>query len=331
MRPPGGRAPVGKVELVGAAIVLDSACVIGYSSARMQTIYLQGRCLAPEHLDWIRDLIAAYPDWGRTRLSVHIAQQWNWRNQAGRLKDMAARTLLLKLQRRGLLQLPAAQGGVGSRPATIPKAHQLEQWTEPLIQEPLRQLLPLRVVPVASGLERGVLAKLLGQFHYLGYRRAVGENLQYLARDCQGRALAGLVFGAAAWKCAARDHYIGWDGLYRQARIHLVANNMRFLVLPWVRVGGLASHLLGLVAGRLSADWQDKYGHPIYLLETFVESGRFAGCSYRAANWLRVGQTQGRSRNDRQRALRVPCKEVYVYPLGRQFRRALLAPIPPKI
>jgi len=294
----------------------------------MQTLYIQGRRLAPEQLDWIRDLISAHPDWGRFRLSVQIAEQWNWRNDAGRLKDMAARTLLLKLQRRGLIGLPARQRGGGSRPATLPKAEAQERRTEPPIEVALRQLLPLAVVPVGSGAERGLLATLLGQFHYLGYRRPVGENLQYLARSRDGHALAGLVFGAAAWKCAPRDRYIGWDALCRQAQISLVANNMRFLILPWVRVRHLASHLLGLVARRLSADWQDKYGHPIYLLETFVERGRFAGCSYRAANWLAVGQTQGRSRNDRQRALRVPCKEVYLYPLVRQFRRALRAPTP---
>ena len=153
--------------------------------------------------------------------------------------------------------------------------------------------------------------------------------MQYLARERQGRALAGLVFGAAAWKCAPRDDYLGWDPIRRQAGVHLLANHMRFLVLPWVRVRGLASHLLGLVLRRLSSDWQDKYGHRIYLVESFVERDRFAGCSYRAANWVRVGQTQGRSRNDRQRTLRVPCKEVYLYPLARHFRRALLSPTPP--
>jgi hypothetical protein len=311
--------------------VLDSFWGTGYNIAWMQTLYIQGRSLAPAQLDWIRGLMTEHPDWGRFQLSVPIAEQWNWRNGAGRLKDMAARTLLLKLQRRGLIGLPAGRRGGGSRPAAVPQADQLALWTEPPLEAPLGQLLPLTVRPVDGGPERGLLAKLLGEFHYLGYRRPVGENLQYLARDRQGRALAGLVFGAAAWKCAPRDHYIGWDSACRQARIHLVANNMRFLVLPWVRVRHLASHLLGLVARRLSGDWQDKYGHPIHLLETFVERGRFAGCSYRAANWLGVGLTQGRSRNDRQRALRVACKEVYLYPLGRQFRRALLAPLSPVV
>lgn len=294
----------------------------------MQTLFIQGRSLSAEQLDWIQGLISEHPDWGRYRLSVHIAQQWNWRNGAGQLKDMAARTLLLKLQRRGLVDLPPRHCGGGSRPTARPEAVQLDLGTELPIEAPLYQLLPLQVVPVGGSPERGLLAKLLGRFHYLGYRRPVGENLQYLARDCHARVLGGLVFGAAAWKCAPRDQYIGWDAACRQGRVHLVANNMRFLVLPWVRVRHLASHLLGLVARRLSADWREKYGHRIYLLETFVERGRFAGCAYRAANWVGVGQTQGRSRNDGQRALQVPCKEVYLYPLARHFRRALLAAAP---
>jgi hypothetical protein len=151
------------------------------------------------------------------------------------------------------------------------------------------------------------------------YRRPVGQNLQYLVGDRSGRWLAGLVFGAAAWKCAPRDQYIGWDSRTRELHLHLVANNMRWLVLPWVRVPQLASHLLGLVAARISSDWQNKYGHRIYLLETFVERARFSGACYQAAQWIALGSTQGRSRNDSDRLLQVPCKEVYVYPLTPSF------------
>ena len=296
----------------------------------MQTLYIQGRHVGPEQLDWIRGLILAHPNWGRFRLSVHIAEQWNWRNGAGRLKDMAARTLLVKLQRRGLLALPARRGGGGSRAAAAPKTEQLALWTEPPIAGPLSRLLPVALVRVDGRPQRERLAQLLGQYHYLGYRRAVGENLQYLAQDRSGRTLACLVFGAAAWKCAVRDRYIGWEAAHRQAHLHLVANNMRFLILPWVRVRHLASHLLGLVARRVSGDWQGKYGHRIYLLETFVQYCRFEGAAYRAANWVGVGQTQGRGRNDRQRSVSVPGKEVYLYPLARGFRNALLGqPQPP--
>ena len=290
----------------------------------MQTWYIQGRTLTPEHLDWIRGVMATHPDWGRFRLSVHIAEQWDWRNGARQLKDMAARTLLRKLERRGLVELPARQsaGGGGSRRAVAPAAAPLTGWPELVLSAPLKELLPLQVALVEEA-ERPEFAGLLGRFHYLGYRRPVGQNLQYWVRERTGRVVACLVFGAAAWKCAARDHYIGWEVAGRQAQLHLVANHMRFLIVPWAKVPHLASHVLGVVARRLSRDWRDKYGHGIYLLETFVEGGRFTGRSYRAANWVYVGSTQGRSRNDRLRTLKVPAKDVYLYPLTRQFRRAL--------
>jgi Domain of unknown function (DUF4338) len=289
----------------------------------MDTLFIQGRSVAPEQLESIRQWIREHPDWGRFRLSQHIAEQWNWRNAAGRLKDMAARTLLLKLERRALLQLPKRRRAGGNRPAPVREAKQRPLLTEPLIQTRLDELLPLRFTPVDGLPERQVLAGLLSQHHYLDYRRPVGQNLQYLVGDRSGRLLAGLVFGAAAWKCAPRDQYIGWDSRTRELHLHLVANNMRWLVLPWVRVPQLASHLLGLVAARISSDWQNKYGHRIYLLETFVERARFSGACYQAAQWIALGSTQGRSRNDSDRLLQVPCKEVYVYPLTPSFRNHL--------
>jgi len=286
----------------------------------MDALFIQGRSVGPEQLEWIRQLIRMNPQWGRFRLSQHIAEQWNWRNAAGHLKDMAARTLLLKLERRALLQLPPRRRGGGSLPA---KARELQQrllLTEPLIQQRLAELLPLRLAPVDGVRERQVLTELLAQHHYLGYRRPVGQNIQYLARDGSGRVLACLVFGAAAWKCAPRDQFIGWDAPTRERHLHLVANNMRWLLLPWVRVPQLASHLLGLATARISWDWQDKYGHRIYLLETFVERERFSGACYQAAQWIALGSTQGRSRDDSERLLQVPCKDIYVYPLTPSFR-----------
>jgi len=295
----------------------------------MQTLWMQGRAITPEQVDWIGGLMRAHPGWGRTQLSLHIAEQWNWRNSAGRLKDMAARTLLLKLERRQLLALPPRQQcRGGSRPALAPRSDQRSLWEEPLLQEPLSQLLPLRVQQAQGLAERRLLARLLGQYHYLGYGRSVGENLAYVAWDRIGRLLAGAVFGAAAWKCAARDRYIGWEPAARQSNLFLVANNMRLLILPWVRVKHLASHFLGLLAGRLSADWQAKYGHRIYLLESFVDRRRFQGGCYRAANWICAGQTQGRSRNDRARTLSVPCKDIYLLGLAPQFHQVLQRPQP---
>jgi len=164
---------------------------------------------------------------------------------------------------------------------------------------------------------------LLHQYHYLGYTSAVGQNVQYLVRDRQGRDLACLLFGAAAWKTQARDVFIGWTAAQRQARLGQVANNSRFLILPWVRVPELASHILGQVARRIAADWQGRYGQRVALLETFVERGRFRGSCYRAANWICVGQTRGRTRQDRRHAVQAPVKDVWVYPLQADFRKAL--------
>ena len=181
---------------------------------------------------------------------------------------------------------------------------------------PLESVRPLRLEPVAEGTSEALLFNfLLQRYHYLGHRNCVGQNLKYLACDRQGRPLACLLFGAAAWKAAARDRWIGWNAQERQRHLGLVSNNARFMVLPWVKVPGLASHLLGRVAARLAADWQQKYGQPLYLLETFVEAPRFAGTCYRAAGWQLVGLTTGRTRNDNGSKPRTALKAIYLKPL----------------
>jgi hypothetical protein len=177
----------------------------------------------------------------------------------------------------------------------------------------------------AQAAERAWVRAALGRHHYLGFGGAVGENLQYVARDGQGRPLACLVFGAAAWKCQARDQFIGWSPEQQKRNLGRLANNTRFLILPSVRVPHLASWLLGRVSRRLSRDWQAKYGHPIAALETFVERERFRGTAYRAANWRAVGATTGRTRQDRHTCIQAPVKDVYLYPLRRNFREALQA------
>jgi hypothetical protein len=243
---------------------------------------------------------------------------------------MAARTLLLKLEERGLIGLPARRRASPNRmrhkqvPALDPSVSQ-----EP-IQRPLAHLRPLELREVSADVpaDRGLFEALLHQFHYLSYRSPVGENLQYLARERAGRPVACVLFGAAAWQCADRDQHIGWDAATRAARLHLLANNSRFLVMPWVRTLCLASHVLSLVVRRIGADWQRKYGHPIHLLETFVERERFAGTCYQAANWIRVGQTKGRTRQDAPDGQRyeTPIKDIYLFPLHRRFAQRLRQP-----
>ena len=286
------------------------------------TITLQGREIGENDLGFIRGLLEDHPDWSRWKLSKVLCEAWNWRNAAGQLKDMAGRTLLLKLQGRGHIQLPARR--------QTPASRMRQTQVQPLvcddspITSSLAQVGPLQVAEVSrdrSG--RQEVAAALRQFHYLGFGGAVGENLQYTVRAGSGRLLACLVFGAPAWKCQGRDASIGWDIDQRRRHLSHVANNIRFLILPWVQVPSLASRVLGEVSRQLCADWQAKYGHPIHLLETFVEQNRFRGTAYRAANWARVGQTTGRTRQDRDRSIQAPVKDVYLYGLHRKFRELL--------
>ena len=170
---------------------------------------------------------------------------------------------------------------------------------------------------------RQELAAALAQFHYLGFGGTVGENLQYTVRAGSGRLLACVVFGAAAWKCQDRDQFIGWTPEQRQRNLGLLAGNTRFLILPWVQVPHLASWTLRAALRNLSADWQSQYGHPIDLVETFVQRDRFRGTACQAANWIHVGQTTGRTRQDRASRIQAPIKDVYLFPLHRQFRERL--------
>jgi len=276
---------------------------------------MQGRRIEPAEFVQVRELVNRHPEWSRYRLSRELCVLWDWRTGTGRLKDMAARTLLGKFAERGWIQLP-------ERRACSPNRHRLARppehvWDPTPVACSLAALGEVQITEVSSRAEdRARLRSGLSAFQYLGYRAPVGENLQYLVRDGAGRWLAVMVFGAAAWKCASRDQWIGWDRGHRERNLGRVANNSRFLVFPWVRVPHLASHILGRIARRIATDWQHKYGHPVVLLESFVERDRFAGTCYRAANWRRVGETSGRSRQDRDRQLQVPVKDVYVYPLA---------------
>jgi len=286
------------------------------------SLVIQGRQIGPAELEQVRGLLAAHPDWSRYRLSRDLCRVWDWRSLAGQIKDMAARALLLKLEQRGLVALPARRRLSPNR-MRHKQIQRLQHRTDP-VGGGLRELQPLQIQELSQQPEgRPVFDSLLHQYHYLGYTSAVGQNVKYLVRDWQGRELACLLFGAAAWKTQPRDAFIGWTAAQRQAHLGRVANNSRFLILPWVRVPQLASHILGRVARRIAADWQRRYGHRVALLETFVERGRFRGSCYRAANWICVGQTRGRTRQDRQHVLQAPVKDVWVYPLQADFRKVL--------
>ena len=287
-----------------------------------ENLTIQGRPLSSQALQELRQWMGANPHWSRWRLSRELATRWDWRNAAGQLKDMAARTLLVKLQQRGLIELPARRQvptnrmRCGAPPAIVEPSE--------LISCDLADLQPLSVEEVSrQAAERAWLGGALAQFHYLGFGGAVGQNLQYLVRDGRHRPLACAVFGAAAWKCQDRERFISWSAQQRQRNLALIANNSRFLILPWVKVAHLGSWILGRVARRIAQDWQAKYGHAVVLLETFVERERFRGTVYRAANWQRVGVTAGRTRQDRHTCLQVAVKDIYVQPLCRGFRQVL--------
>lgn len=285
---------------------------------------IQGRRLTPAELAEIGNLLAAHPDWHRTRISRELCQRWDWRTETGRPKDMACRSLLLKLEARGWIRLPSRRSpSVNDRRNRQPVQIELDCG---VLEADLASLQPLRIDPVAPGSREDALFRaLLQRHHYLGLRNRVGENLGYLVWSRSGRPVAAMLFGSAAWHCQPRDAFIGWNEQQRHRHRLRLTNNTRFLIPAWVRVPHLASHVLARVLGRLDRDWRQRYGHGIELVETFVDPERFAGTSYRAAGWLPVGRTTGRGRNGPSDTASTTAKEVFVRPLGRHWRQRLCA------
>jgi hypothetical protein len=284
-------------------------------------VTIRGRQFCP-NISVIEKLLGENPGWGRTRLSVKLCELWDWRAPNGQLKDMACRNLLLRLEQAGRIRLPPRQ-----RKSTNADRNHSPPWVphaSDSIEGPLKTLLPLQITCVATGCEQDRLFRyLVAHHHYLGCRNVAGENMKYLIYSCDGRILACMLFGAAAWKSAPRDGHIGWSPSVRARNLHYVTNNARFLIVPWVKVANLASHSLSCVVRRVGQDWLDKYAHPLYLLETFVDRSRYRGTCYQAANWVCTGQTTGRTRNDRYQRIRTSRKDLYVYPLVRQYRNRL--------
>lgn len=281
--------------------------------------------ITPAELAAVQALIREHPEWSRRRLSLEVCASWDWRNAKGELRDMACRTVLLRLHRGGELQLPVPrQADSCNRRRPIGEvAHDATS-----IRLPLHELTPFDVsIPPPRSADAALFKFLLQRYHYLGLRHVPGENIGYLIRDARGREAACLLFAAAAWKTTDRDSFIGWPTAAREANLSFITNNVRFLIPPWVEVKNLASHVLALVARRIRSDWEAKYGHPVHALETFVDRSRFKGTCYRAANWLRLGETRGRTRNDSGHRIQAAVKDVYFYPLVKNFREALCSPV----
>ena len=288
-----------------------------------EEMVIQSRRVSINDIRLICEIIDKNPLWKRTKISKELCKEWNWYTPYGQMKDMACRTLLLKLQRLGHITLPPSQNPKINSYRNKEIKYVLHS-IDP-IQTELKTLLPIHLEVVSKKQYLDLFKTFLSLYHYLGYCGTVGENLKYLAFDTRGNPLGCFLFGSAAWKVEPRDSFIGWDAKTRKRNLAFITNNMRFLLLPWVRVKHMASHLLGKVARQISDDWIEKYKHPIYLLETFIEQGRFTGVSYKAANWIYVGQTKGRTRNDRHTSIHVPIKGIYLYPLSKTYREELLS------
>jgi len=282
----------------------------------------RGREITPADTAFVQRLIAENPGWSRRRLSAELCRAWNWVQANGTLRDMVCRSLLLQLHRAGLIVLPAKRmsppNNVVVRPPPAPCLSLEERPRECTLGE----LGPLEIRQVRRTAHEALFGQLMQAEHYLRYTQPVGEHLKYLV-FAGAEPIAAMAWSSAPRHLAARDRFIGWTPEMRRRHLHLIAYNTRFLILRRVKVRHLASHLLGRVARQIADDWQALYAHPVCLLETFIDPARFRGSCYRAANWIGLGLTTGRGHNALTSRRDQPRKELWVYPLSKDFRRHL--------
>ncbi len=281
----------------------------------------RGKKITEEDVVFIRELIAQNPRDSRRKLSEKLCQAWGWRQSNGMLRDMVCRSLMLVLHRAGHIELPARRWAPVNPLIYRKKPAPVEIETYPLTGS-LSSILPLDIRQVRRTALEKLCDGLIEQYHYLGYCQPVGEHLKYLVFAHQ-RPIACMIYSSAPRHIGCRDRFIGWPATVRRQNIHLIAYQSRFLILPWVHVSCLASHLLGRMARLLASDWQQVYHHPVYFQETFVDLERFKGTSYKAANWLFLGKTTGRGKNDHTKRPNRSIKAVWGYPLCRDFRGRL--------
>ena len=279
----------------------------------------RSRDLEPQDICFIQRTISQFYGKGRSHISRALCKAWRWVQPNGKLKEYAARDLLLRLEEKGFIELPPRL-----RPKNNLKRNAFEQiplFCNTPLEDPLSQYgeLSLRLVTPSESYLWDYLAH---HYHYLGRPRLVGEHLRYLA-FLDGQVVACLGWASAAFKVEGRDRFIGWDVPTRHKHLCFIANNVRFLILPWVRIKHLASKVLALNLRRLSDDWQMVYGHPLSLAETFVDLSRFKGTCYQASNWIPVGLTKGSAKRGNRYHHHGQPKAIYLYPLHRNFRRKL--------
>lgn len=285
------------------------------------TVYC-GREFSPADIQTIRDLIAQEPALRRSPLSRRLCELLGWYKPNGELKDMTCRVALLRMHEQGLITLPASRNKVARRRPDFPATPASD--AQARLLQPVHELGPLTLRLVSTAPVSRLWNEYVQRYHYLGYTAMSGSQLRYnvYAGD---QLVALLSFGASAWKLAARDTFIGWHSAQRVKNLHLVVNNARFLILPWIQCKGLASKILSIVNRQLPIDWQQRYGFKPVLLETFVECERHRGTSYKAANWIHVGKTAGRGKKSRVHQQIIPIKDIWLYPLRRTFRVTLCA------
>ena len=290
----------------------------------IQLLKYRGREVTEADAAFLRELITCNPKASRRALSHLACQAWNWVQPNGAPRDMVCRGLMLALHRAGHIVLPAPRY-IPAHPPTQPrKPTPVAVAAEP-IRTALKDLLPLTFRQVRRTAEEATFNGLIQAHHYLGYTQPVGEHLKYLVY-AQERLVACVAWSSAPRHLGPRDRFVGWSPAQRRANLHLVAYNTRFLLLPFVKVPHLASHLLAQAVRQLSADWERLYAHPIYLVETFIDPERFRGTCYRAANWIYLGLTTGRGKDDQTHRPNRSLKELWAYPLRADFRRRLGAP-----
>ena len=287
---------------------------------QVKLIY-RGRTVSERDVEFIRALIAAHPRASRRALSKRLCEAWNWVQPNGELRDMVCRSLMLELDRAGLIELPPVRFRPNNNVTARRAPAGVDIDTAP-IRATLAELGPLELYQVRRSATERLFNALIERYHYLGYSQPVGEQLKYLA-FADARPVAAFAWSSAPRHIGCRDRYIGWSPAARRRNIRLLAYNTRFLILPWVEVAHLASHLLGRIARTLCDDWQRLYGHPVYYLETFVDPQRFRGTCYRAANWRVLGQTTGRGKDDQTKRPNRPLKDVLGYALTPRFRQLL--------
>jgi hypothetical protein len=286
-----------------------------------------GREFSPAELDHIRKLLELRPVLGRVALSRRVCQDLGWLNVLGQPKEMSCRVALLRMEKAGLIRLPPplirswTRGGCGQRRFELSAASDPR---EP-VHASVRALEPLVFERVEKGPLSSLWNELIQRYHYLGYRPLSGAQMRYLVWSADRRLLAALGFGASAWQVKPRDQHIGWTHPQRVRGLHRIVNNARFLILPWVRCPGLASRILSALAQPLRADWTWRYGYEPALLESFVEVPHFSAASYRAAAWLRLGETRGRGKLEKNNQQVAPLKEIWIYPLHPLYRQLLCA------